>query len=205
MDLENNNIDQYYSLIDKNIINNLCKNESLKNLIKLSTQTDIYIFNRKNKKWQLKSKTKLLEECVQIKKKEIKTSSSLLSNLAKLNNIVNLDNVKNIYKNLENKIGNIDKFMDYVINIDINSVSDKTIIENNKIKCSSLHNIESTKPIHEFITIKNKSLKKNIILSAENFLEKLHSPTELLNETELSLNKFKNNSNTYFIEYYSNC
>jgi len=49
MESDNNNIVKYYSSIDKDIINILCKNEILKNLIKLSTETDIYIFNKKYK------------------------------------------------------------------------------------------------------------------------------------------------------------
>ena len=44
----------------------MCKNNNLKNLINLSTQTDIYVFN-KNK---LKDTDKLLKECQQIKKNE---------------------------------------------------------------------------------------------------------------------------------------
>mgnify|MGYP000023195332 CR=1 FL=1 len=113
MESDNNNIVKYYSSIDKDIINILCKNEILKNLIKLSTETDIYIFNKKYKNWQIKTKNKLLKECTNTKKKEIMTSSYLLSNLAKLNNIQNLNNVKIIYKNLEDKINNIDKFINY--------------------------------------------------------------------------------------------
>ena len=106
----NNNINNYYSLIDKNILNNLCKNEKLKYLIQLSTQNDIYIFNKKNKRYKFKNINLLLKECEKIKKKEIKSSTNLLSNLAKLSN-PNLDNVKNIYTNLENKIDNINKFI----------------------------------------------------------------------------------------------
>ena len=83
MESDNNNIVKYYSSIDKDIINILCKNEILKNLIKLSTETDIYIFNKKYKNWQIKTKNKLLKECTNTKKKEIMTSSYLLSNLAK--------------------------------------------------------------------------------------------------------------------------
>jgi hypothetical protein len=118
MDNQNNNIDKYYSLIDKNILNNLCKNESLKNLILLSTKNDINIFNKKNKQWHLKSKNILLKECEKIKKKEIKSSTNLLSNLAKLDNTT-IDNFKSIYQNLENKIDNINKFIDQINIIDI--------------------------------------------------------------------------------------
>jgi hypothetical protein len=123
MDLENyTNISEYYSSIDKHVLDNLYKDEIFKNLIKLSTVTDIYLFNKKNQNWYVKTKTKLLKECDNSKKKEIKYTSSLLSNLAKLNKINDndFDYVKNIYRNLEDKIDNIDKFINYINNIDMN-------------------------------------------------------------------------------------
>jgi hypothetical protein len=111
------NIDQYYSSIDKTILTDLCKNEKLKNLINLSSRSDIYIFNKKNKRLILKPKIKLIKECNQIKKRELKNSSSMLSNLAKLNN-KDTNYVKNICNNLENKITNIDILMEQINNID---------------------------------------------------------------------------------------
>jgi hypothetical protein len=133
-------IDQYYASIDKNILKDLCKNEKIKNLIDLSSQSDIYIFNKKNKKWRLKSKQILLKECNQVKKKELKNSSSMLSNLAKLNNN-DVKEVKNICNNLENKITNIDIMIDYINDIDteINYTFIPTIInlENDYIECYS--------------------------------------------------------------------
>ena len=118
-DITNNiKIDEYYSRIDKNILTNLCKNENLKNLIHLSTYTDIYVFNKKNKNYQLKTKDKLLKECEQIKRKEIKTSSSMLSNLAKLNDTHNSDSIKKLCNNLQSRITNIDNFVDCLNKID---------------------------------------------------------------------------------------
>ena len=103
--------------IDKDILDNLCKNEKIKNLINLSSQSEICIFNKRNKKLKLKSKEKLLKECNQIRKKEIKNSSSMLSNLAKLNNN-DMKDIKNICNNLENKITTIDSMIDYINDID---------------------------------------------------------------------------------------
>jgi hypothetical protein len=111
------NIDQYYSSIDKTILTDLCKNEKLKNLINLSSRSEIYIFNKKNNKLMLKPKEKLIKECNQIKKRELRNSSSMLSNLAKLNN-KDSNCVKNICNNLENKITNIDILMEQINNID---------------------------------------------------------------------------------------
>lgn len=123
MEHQINNVNNYYSSIDKNIINNLCKNNNLKNLINLSTQSDVFVFNKKNKK--LKSKEKLLNECKQIKNRELKTTSSMLSNLAKLNNsqeIINHSNdVKQICSQLENKMVTIDQMISCIN--DLNSES----------------------------------------------------------------------------------
>jgi hypothetical protein len=134
------NIDQYYSTIDKNTLTNICKNEKLKNLINLSTRSDIYIFNKKNKRLILKPKDKLIKECNQIKKKELKNSSSMLSNLAKLND-KDTNYVKNICNNLENKITNIDILMEEINNIDsdidYNIIPTIINIEDKYIECYS--------------------------------------------------------------------
>lgn len=117
-------LNEYYSLVDKNLLENLYKNNNLKNLINLSTNTDLNVFNKKNKKWQLKSKDKLLKECNQIKKKEIKESSIMLSNLAKLSNINEYNSVTNIYSTLQSKIADLDKLVDCINHIDSSSESD---------------------------------------------------------------------------------
>lgn len=128
-------IDTYYSKVDKKVLINLCKNNNLKNLINLSTQTDINVFN-KNK---LKNKDKLLKECEQIKKKELKHTSMLLSNLAKLNQINDIQNVHNVCQTLENKITNIDKIIDCVKILDNNDTDVSTKTENmtDYIECYS--------------------------------------------------------------------
>jgi len=227
MESDNNNIVKYYSSIDKDIINILCKNEILKNLIKLSTETDIYIFNKKYKNWQIKTKNKLLKECTNTKKKEIMTSSYLLSNLAKLNNIQNLNNVKIIYKNLEDKINNIDKFINYINGIDIPNISNelkktKQKLFNSKILLTPLDRINLK--LAENLNLENDQLKlKNI-----GFLPNTHKLISLnsnINTNKILLPevdynfindedepiiytiKDKNtntNSSMQFIDYYSN-
>jgi len=102
----------YYSSIDKNIINNLCKNDYIKNLIKLSVLIDINIFDIKNNVPKIKNENKLLKECNNIKKKEIKNAKNIL-NILKLKNNNDINNIKNIYNNL-NKIENINKIINYI-------------------------------------------------------------------------------------------
>ena len=112
------NIENFYSSVDTNVLNRLCKNTNLKNLINLSVQTDIYIFNKKYKKWQLKSKDQLLKECNKVKKHELKLSSTMLSNLAKLNNHTCITDIKTINNHLENKLDNIEKIITCINHID---------------------------------------------------------------------------------------
>jgi len=138
-------LDKYYSLVDKNLMDNMYKNNNLRNLLNLSTKSELYIFNKKNRKWQLKSKDKLLKECNQIKKKEIKESSIMLSNLAKLSNNNDYKSVSNIYNNLQTKIADIDEIVNCINHIDISSesvINFDPVIINLDNKKDSLINID---------------------------------------------------------------
>jgi hypothetical protein len=179
-------INQYYSLVDKNLITNLCKNNNLKNLINLSTVSDLYIFNKKNKKWFLKSKDKLLKECENIKKKEIKSSSSMLSNLAKLNKTNEISEIKGIYDNLQTKISNID----------------------NIINCLQLLDTVNVIPINY-----NSDIDKSNIVSFDPVLSN-HKPVNTNEIGQINLININHDLNKYntisdssdsFIECYSNC
>jgi hypothetical protein len=125
INIDTDNIDKYYSTVDKNVINNLCTDNNIKNLIHLSAKTDINPFNKCKKKWNLKSKNKLLKECENIKKKEFKEIYSRLNNLSKLGNN-NIDDLKNIYKNSENKMDTLHKLINCINNINLSS-QDSTI------------------------------------------------------------------------------
>jgi hypothetical protein len=150
-DKSDNIINQYYSLVDNNLISNLCKNDNLKNLIKLSTISDLYIFNKKNKKWYLKSKDKLLNECRNIKKKELKSSSTMLSNLANLNTQHGMLSIKNICEKLQDKISNIDNIIDCINHIELSVESSLDIIP---IKYNI---VEQTKEENKNINLFNES------------------------------------------------
>ena len=96
-----------YSSIDNNLLDDLCKNNNIKNLINLSISSDINVFNKRKNKYKLKSKKRLLKEC----ENKINESSLMLSNLAKL-------------KIDDNKIENINKIINY-----INKLDDEKYIE----------------------------------------------------------------------------
>jgi hypothetical protein len=63
-----NNITEYYSSIDNNVLGELSKNANIKNLINLSINSDINIFDNKKNKYKLKSNKRLLKECENKKK-----------------------------------------------------------------------------------------------------------------------------------------
>ena len=80
----------------------------IKNLVYLSTNNNINIYDKNNK---IKSKDKIINDCLKKKQKELKDISKVLFNLSKLSQF---DNVKDVYSNYENKINNIDKIITIV-------------------------------------------------------------------------------------------
>jgi septal ring factor EnvC (AmiA/AmiB activator) len=126
----NDNINSYYSSVDKTLLGDLCKNPNLRTLLLLSAKSNVNVFNKKKNKWELKTNDKILKDCEQSKKKEVKTSSSMLSNLAKLNS--SSTDVTNICHSLENKITNIDKMIDCV-----NTLKEPNLLNTNKVPSES--------------------------------------------------------------------
>lgn len=167
------NIDSYYSNIDKQYINNLCKDNNLKNLINLSTINDLYVFNKKNKKITLKSKDKLLKECNNIKKKELKQSSVVLSNLAKLSGTHDLYLVKNMCDDLQYKITNLNNLIDCIHNIEASQT--QQIIPIKMIDINKENNIvnfdNSSNNNLKIIDIKHNLDNYSLSNDSENFIE----------------------------------
>ena len=67
-------------------------NNNIKNLILLSSNTDLNLFNKKKNKWVLKNKNKLLKYYEKIKKKELKSLEQIkkkeLKELQQINNMM---------------------------------------------------------------------------------------------------------------------
>lgn len=198
--------ENYYSSVDKTTLNNLCSNNNIKNLIYLSSQIDINPFNKKNKKWQLKNKEKIIKECEQFKKKELRDFSYVISNLAKLGTNSTSD-VKHIYKTFEDKLENIDKIITCANNIttvDTNVTND--IIKNEVTKTTYLVNHEpnSKSNIVSFDIIgsnqdkqfKQKSIKKN------NKIDNKIVEIKIINDIK-SPSEFSENED--YLECYGNC
>lgn len=203
----NSNIDNYYSSIDKNTLDSFCSNENLRNLIYLSTKTDINVFNKKYKKWQLKNKDTLLKECEQVKKKELKNSSNLLSNLAKLNENNDIITVRNICSTLEDKMTHINELIGCINNIDSTQIEKPKLLTSDNFSDSLSNkqniNIVSFDPVTKLnndkkfkITIENINNNK-----IGNILE--NKSSNLINLS--NLNKLNTDSSDSYIECYSNC
>jgi hypothetical protein len=109
-----NNITQYYKNIDEPIINNIINNVNLKNLLALSTVTDLYLFRKDKRKWKLKDKREILKECNIIKKKTIKEVSTSLNTLIKNKSVNITKEIKNKSDHLLHKVENIDTIIETI-------------------------------------------------------------------------------------------
>lgn len=113
--MENNNIETYYKNIDKPIIDNYVNNFNIKNLLALSTITDLYLFRKQKKnEWKLKDKREILKECNIKRKKTIKEVSTSLNVLAKISSTNLVNEIKNKNHNLFNKLENIDSLIETI-------------------------------------------------------------------------------------------
>ena len=122
---KDNIIENYYKNIDKPIINNYINKFNLKNLLELTTITDLCVFqNKKKNEWKLKDKRQILKECEVKRKIKIKEATKTVNLLAKNKSKEIINYIKEKNNNLFNEIENIDTLIetiekDYPIN-DIN-------------------------------------------------------------------------------------
>ncbi len=125
------NIENYYKNIEKPIINDFLYKYNLKNLLELTTITDLYVFSKKRKnQWKLKEKSLLLKECEHKRKIKIEEINNQIKYLAK-------NKSKNIIVDIKNKNNNI---LSDIENIDIlieTIEKDYPIIENNFLEIFS--------------------------------------------------------------------
>ena len=109
-------LNKYESVSIENIknLNKLNYKYDLNNLMKLTTNTPINIFNQKKKYIILKDKNILIKECNKIRKKELKELNSMikLSNLSKLNK--SYSDIKPQCNKIENNIIDIENILKYL-------------------------------------------------------------------------------------------
>ena len=157
-----NNIDDY----------NLPINNNIKNLILLSSNTDLNLFNKKKNKWILKNKDKLLKDYEKIKKKELKFLEQIKKKELKELQQINKRELKDTHGSLlhlaqlgnnnfsvfKQKIDILDKIYDCITHIDITEeqymISNKNIIMQNTRIIKSENNMKNQKLLPIKINIK---------------------------------------------------
>ena len=190
-----NNIDDY----------NLPINNNIKNLILLSSNTDLNLFNKKKNKWVLKNKDKLLKDYEKIKKKELKFLEQIKKKELKELQQINKRELKDTHGSLlhlaqlgnnnfsvfKQKIDILDKIYDCITHIDITEeqymISNKNIIMQNTRIIKSENNMKNQKllPIKIKYSISNSPQSNNIISSSEPYqatLDKLGSSSTMMNK-----------------------
>ena len=123
------NLENYYKNIDKPIINDCLNKFNLKNLLELSTITDLYVFTKQKKKeWKLKEKRMLLKECDIKRKQKLKAVSESINELSKNKSKDLLLEVKQKNNSLLNEIETIDTLIE-TIEKDYPEIESKTFLE----------------------------------------------------------------------------
>jgi len=115
MEINKNNLENYYKNIDKPIINDCLNKFNLKNLLELSTITDLYVFTKQRKKeWKLKEKRMLLKECDIKRKQKLKAVTESIHELSKNKSKDLLLEVKHKNNSLLNEIETIDTLIETI-------------------------------------------------------------------------------------------
>lgn len=118
MEINKNNLDNlenYYKNIDKPIINDCLNKFNLKNLLELSTITNLYVFTKQKKKnWRLKEKRMLLKECDIKRKQKLKAVTESINELSKNKSKDLLLEVKQKNNSLFNEIETIDTLIETI-------------------------------------------------------------------------------------------
>ena len=89
--------------------------KKLKNLIKLSNESNINIFKKNRNNWVLRDKRIIVDECIKMKKKRIKNLSTNLKNLTLEDNI-KLDKVKKYQNDTNSELDNLDTIIGILTN-----------------------------------------------------------------------------------------
>jgi gas vesicle protein len=113
--MEINNLEKYYKNIEKPIINDCLNKLNLKNILELSTITDLYLFTKKKKTdWKLKEKRILLKECDIKRKQKIKEFTDNLNELSKYKSKNILSQVKEKSNNIFNDIETLENMIESI-------------------------------------------------------------------------------------------
>jgi len=192
--MENNKFNlriiDFYKNIDVPIINNMVANNSFKNILELSSISEISLLKKQKKKWCLIDKRKILKDIEVTKKKKI---NEIKNNLSKID-IIKIDDIKNNNNKLLSDLESINLLKNNIIDDNIyNNIKNLSLLSNvvelikkqptnkQKKKKNQLGGLNSSIKIIDFeenINTKQKleTIKLNfdktvIILDSDDFIE----------------------------------
>jgi hypothetical protein len=130
--MENTNFNiriiDFYKEINKPIIDKMIKNNSFKNILELSTISEIPLLKKQKNNWFLKDKQKILKEIETLKKKKIK---EIKNNLYKIN-IIKINDIKENNNKLFSDLESIDLLKNNIENdIIYNNIKNLSLLSNN--------------------------------------------------------------------------
>jgi hypothetical protein len=130
--MENNNfkirIIDFYKDIDKPIIDKMVNDNSFKNILELSTVSEIPLLKKDKNNWHLKDKRKILKDIENSKKKKIK---EIKNNLSKID-VIKINDIKENNNKLLTDLESINLLKNNIENDDIyNNIKNLSLLSNN--------------------------------------------------------------------------
>ena len=130
--MENNNFNvriiDFYKKINKPIIDKMVTDNSFKNILELSTVSEIPLLLKKKNNWYLKDKKKILKEIESTKKKKIK---EMKNNLSKIS-IIKIKDIKENNNKLISDLESIDLLKNNIEDDNIyNNIRNLSLLSNN--------------------------------------------------------------------------
>lgn len=130
--MENNDFNiriiDFYKEINKPIIDKMITNNSFKNILELSTISDVSLLKKQKNNWFLKDKKKILKEIETSKKKKMK---EIKNNLYKIN-IIKINDIKENNNKLFSDLESIDLLKNNIENdIIYNNIKNLSLLSNN--------------------------------------------------------------------------
>ena len=160
-------IQNYYSELDTNILDNLKKlyhiDNKFKRFIDITIKYNIYLFKKNKNKWNFKNRTHIKKDYLMKKKTILRKHASNIISISK----GNLDDINNSINDLNSNFNNDLKNLDEVINL-YNNISDLNnfdILYSDNYQFSDITNLNKLNNINDYTL--NKKIKNELKYIAE--------------------------------------
>jgi len=165
--MENNNfnllVSNFYKDINEPIINKIITNNSFKNILELSTLSEIPIIKKEKNNWYLIDKPIVLKNITTLQKKKIK---EIKKNLSKID-IIKINDIKNNNNKLFSDLESIDLLKDNIINDNIYDNLKKLSLLSSNIELKKKYKKDKKDKKNIKKKIKSNIPLNNIFISSE--------------------------------------